>query len=528
MLSKKFCASIFLIALVPIFLSIACVNTSTETLPPTNSPSATNGGISPGEMVLIPAGSFQMGSSETDLQWVIDGCVNNGNDHDLCTKMVRNESPTHRVYLDAFYMDKYEVTNIQYAQCVACAPPSDYSSYTRTSYYNNPTYAYYPVIYVSWHNANDYCTWAGKRLPTEAEWEKAARGSSDTRKWPWGNANPDCSLLNFSSGGFGDQSPCLGDTSQVGSYPTGASPYGALDMAGNVWEWVADWWDYDYYNTYDPNGWPSNPTGPTSGTDKVQRGGSWDNIWLYARAAPRHQFDPFQRNMHVGFRCARSPVSEVFGDPQPLADPPVTPVSEVFGDPQPLADPPMTPVRSISSLHSLEVSLWPEFDQPSMLVIYQIVLPPDTSLPIDLTFRIPSSAGEPNAVAERGAGGFLITLPYKRELRGELAFITFSASSPTIQLEYYDPGLEFQGDKRHYEYRWSGDYGVKAMTVVVLQPKGAEEIHFSMALPRTSKNADGSIYYNTTLGSMAAGEAFNLLIDYSIRVPTETPAVEEY
>jgi formylglycine-generating enzyme required for sulfatase activity len=225
-------------------------------------------------MVYVPEGEFEMGS-------------NNGDD---------DEKPVHRIFLDAFWIDVFEVTNALYKKCVdagRCQPPGNSSSYTRSSYFGNSQFDNYPVIYVSWDDAHAYCTWAGKRLPTEAQWEKAARGT-DGRIYPWGNTF-DKNLLNSNEGG-------KGDTTAVGSYPGGASPYGALDMAGNVWEWVADWYDNGYY----ANSPRQNPTGPSSGESRVLRGGSWNHFQNLARAAYRYDYGhPTNRYNDFGFRCAQ-------------------------------------------------------------------------------------------------------------------------------------------------------------------------------------------------------------------------------
>jgi formylglycine-generating enzyme required for sulfatase activity len=241
-------------------------------------------------MVFVPKGTFEMGDTADA---ALAECQKYS--RDCRREYFTDEEPPHTVTLDAFWIDRTEVTNAHYARCVAagvCNPPSESSSSTRKSYYGDSQYDEYPVIYVSWDDATTYCKWAGGRLPTEAEWERAARGP-DGRIYPWGNDPPDDMLLNYNWH--------VGDTTKVGSYPKGQSWAGALDMAGNVLEWVNDW-----YGDY-PSGPQVNPSGPASGQWRVLRGGSWSHDPEDVRAAFRSDLHPDYRDDDYGFRCVVAP-----------------------------------------------------------------------------------------------------------------------------------------------------------------------------------------------------------------------------
>ncbi len=260
-MTNKFIALIFLT-----FILVACVpstatptppatplpasatptDTPPETFPtkaaPTSVPVTETAVLRPNErtspidgmpQVYVPAGTVRMGGLDVHAD-------------------DRDELPAHDVSLDAFWIDKLEVTNAMYMLCVqagACTPPEDWASDRRPSYFNNEEYKDYPVVHVTWDQAVTYCAWGERRLPTEAEWERAARGD-DFRNYPWGDEPPTERYANFDR--------LVRDTSRVGSYAAGASPFGALDMAGNVWEWVADLYGIEYYSISPEH----NPTGP--------------------------------------------------------------------------------------------------------------------------------------------------------------------------------------------------------------------------------------------------------------------------
>jgi formylglycine-generating enzyme len=241
-------------------------------------------------MVHVPAGRFEMGISDDELGYVMRLCG------DCQRESFGGEQPMHSVSLDGFWIDRTEVTNVQYQRCVetkACEPPLDNKSSTRDPYYSNNTYDKFPVVNISWQQAEDYCKWAGGRLPTDAEWEYAARGQQHLM-FPWGNILPNSKLANYNGN--------VGDTVEVGSYLDGVSWCGALDMAGNAWEWTSDWYSPDYFSKSPPK----NPTGPPTGSVHGLRGGSWSAGQVGIRTSQRDfytvEWAPFYL---IGFRCVR-------------------------------------------------------------------------------------------------------------------------------------------------------------------------------------------------------------------------------
>jgi len=275
-------------------------------------------------IVYVPAGEFEMGN--TGIQWIWGGSLRDG---DLGLQVFTDEQPGHTVYLDAFWIDQTEVTVGMFRTFVEA---TGYETTAEREGWGNPwtegpmeeewpqvpgadwqhprgpessAEDDHPVVQVSWEDAAAYCEWAGGQLPTEAQWEKAAR-ATDGRMWPWGNTydgtlgnfcDAQCPIERWKQDSFDDG---YAFTAPVGRFPGGASLYGALDMAGNVWEWVADWYAEEYYGES-----PSqNPPGPDSGTDRAMRGGAWYDNEPWVRCTVRHQNPPWSRCDDVGFRCA--------------------------------------------------------------------------------------------------------------------------------------------------------------------------------------------------------------------------------
>jgi len=248
----------------------------------------------PSGMVEVPCGPFVMGS-----------------DPDEGTGDVfAREMPEHIVYLSNYCMDIHEVTNAEWKECVsagACEEPLSYSIYTVENYYLDEAYADHPVVNTVWDQAQNFCSWKGKRLATEAEWEKAARGGcelvapdtcgpEDERRYPWGDGTPTCDISNFMD--------CHMQPVAVGSYPGGVSPYGIYDMSGNAAEWVSDWFDPSYYSM-EVSVWVD-PVGPTSGEEKSIRDMGWDDWPEDNRIPHRYGHELTVGGYAKGLRCAYS------------------------------------------------------------------------------------------------------------------------------------------------------------------------------------------------------------------------------
>lgn len=264
----------------------------TPTVPPTPTPEPIIDESTGASMVFVSGGVFQMGSSDEEA------------DDDM--------QPVHRVSLDPYFIDLTEVTNAQYATCVddgICTPPQSPNATYHPAYYGDENYDDYPVIFVNWNQAQQFCEWRGGRLPTEAEWEFAAGfriAAAEKTKYPWGNAMPEA-VANFCDvncsrdlrdPNYNDE---FNDTAPVTSFEEGRSPFGLYNMGGNVMEWVFDWYDNDYY----AESAEINPSGPAQGTARVLRGGSWYNTQQSLEVARRGSYVPEVARATLGFRCAR-------------------------------------------------------------------------------------------------------------------------------------------------------------------------------------------------------------------------------
>ncbi len=241
------------------------------------------------QMILVPAGTFTMGSA----------------------KRATDEKPAHKVYLDSYYISKYEVTNAEYYEFWRSLQENDSETTQKATQHTPENFTYlphigawperatkfpdYPIVGVSWHDAKAYAEWKSMRLPTEAEWEKAARGYTD-RIWPWGNAITPLANTSDKNDGYENR------IAPVGSFPKGKSFYGAMDMAGNVWEWTADWYS-DVYYFHSPK---QNPTGPTTGSWRIVRGGSWIDKLTRCSTTFRFYLYPTLKTSFVGFRLAKT------------------------------------------------------------------------------------------------------------------------------------------------------------------------------------------------------------------------------
>lgn len=287
-------------------------------------------------MVVVPAGAFRMGATAAEAERARVLCEAAGLAD--CDAAFDDQQPARTVTTAAFYVDRTETTNADYGECVAarvCDPPRDLSSYAHAAYFDRE-FANYPVIHVTWDDARTYCAWRGKRLLTEAEWEKAARWDPDTGMvtlWPWGN-DIDGPRLNLCDDEcpFEAQFPvrdAFAEIAPVGSFPRGASPVGTFDMAGNVWEWVADTYAPDAYTAGDA----ADPSGPSEGEARVRRGGAWNSAAPFTMTTFRGHAAPDQHDYETGIRCG----ADVPGapDPTPTLAPTRTPAPTPTPTPPP-------------------------------------------------------------------------------------------------------------------------------------------------------------------------------------------------